>query len=469
MSISCGNCKSCYETVDQIRACCTRPPRRHAANRQRRIGISGVVVPRLAAAVLLVVGLLASESTGRARAEVAPTDSPSSANHVSAAGITSGNLEWIKTVPFGAMSPSGRKVGRYFYATDWVRGLVIFDVSTPEHPTEVGALPLVDPKAHVAENEDLATNGRIALISRLGDEHYISGDHHVHPLSVLYIVDVSDKTAPRVIAEVPGAGDHTYECLFDCTWAYGAVGGHIVDLREPTKPRLSTENWHDGLGLASVNPAHDVFEVRPGLALTGSLPATLLLDVKDPENPVKLAESKGHSAAFHQVNWPNQGDDRFVLGGNEGIAPSASARCEVTREENEALNLEIGFQTWNASDWRKHGFTFADHYLPENGNYLDGDPAVSVGGLYGNGGCTAHYFDPHPSFRDGGLVAHSTWGNGMKLLEVASSDGKITEAGFFLPHAGNIVSAYWITPRIVYTIDAQRGIDVLRYVGKLPT
>lgn len=94
--------------------------------------------------------------------------------------------------------------------------------------------------------------------------------------------------------------------------------------------------------------------------------------------------------------------------------------------------------------------------VPGNGIYADGQPAVS--GYYG---CSAHWFEQHPDFKDGGLVALGFYGHGVRFLDV-SSRGKIEEIGYFLGWGANTSAAYWITDDIVYTVDMHRGIDVLR-------
>ena len=45
--------------------------------------------------------------------------------------------------------------------------------------------------------------------------------------------------------------------------------------------------------------------------------------------------------------------------------------------------------------------------------------------------------------------------------------GKISDEGWFIPHAGNSAAVEWVTKDIVYAIDLQKGFDVLRYNGKL--
>ncbi len=57
------------------------------------------------------------------------------------------------------------------------------------------------------------------------------------------------------------------------------------------------------------------------------------------------------------------------------------------------------------------------------------------------------------------------YNSGTRFLEV-NSKGKIEEVGWFLPHAGGTSGAYFIDKKIVYAVDYQRGLDILRFTGK---
>jgi hypothetical protein len=46
-----------------------------------------------------------------------------------------------------------------------------------------------------------------------------------------------------------------------------------------------------------------------------------------------------------------------------------------------------------------------------------------------------------------------------------NSEGKVSEAGYFLPWRGSTSAAYWVTEEIVYSIDYERGLDILRFAG----
>ena len=51
--------------------------------------------------------------------------------------------------------------------------------------------------------------------------------------------------------------------------------------------------------------------------------------------------------------------------------------------------------------------------------------------------------------------------------DITDGKGAITESGHFRAAGTNASAAYWITDKIVYAIDYQRGFDVLQYNGKV--
>ena len=55
--------------------------------------------------------------------------------------------------------------------------------------------------------------------------------------------------------------------------------------------------------------------------------------------------------------------------------------------------------------------------------------------------------------------------HGTRFLRV-SSKGKISEVGYFLPAGGSTSAAYWVGRNIVYAVDYNRGLDILRFTGK---
>lgn len=341
-------------------------------------------------------------------------------------GVGSDNIEWIKNIGISFDGVGGRLVGNYFYTNDQHK-MMILDVSDPLNPVLTGFIPM--PQEVILSREDIDTNGKIMVLPQTSQG--------------LHVIDVEDKANPTILATVPG-NQHTQSCILDCTWAYGS-DGNIHDLRDPSKPRLLERKWSDGKPSGN---GHDVTEVAPGMVLTATQPMMLLDARKNPTNPKLLALGSNEDFRFiHSVLWPRNGKDDFILAGGETLVP----RCN---ERNGA------FMVWDASKWKKtRTFTMVDEYRMQNGTYTDGSPAVNPVG------CSSHWLEPHPKFKNGGLVAAAFFDHGTRLIDV-SGTGKITEVGYFMPWGGSTGAVYWITDEILYAVDYTRGIDILRYTGK---
>jgi hypothetical protein len=352
---------------------------------------------------------------------------------------SSPNVEHLGSIPSeGTSATGGRLVGDYFYVTGW-NSISIYDVSDPVRPRLMSKTTF----PFRFENEDVATNGKILLFS----DFATTGS--------LYVYDVRDKRRPRLIAELAGAGRHTMTCLYGCDWAYGSyslagpagpmTGGGTVDLRRPGSPRL-TGDW-TGDGVLPSRRVHDVFEVSPGRVLTASDPMKLLDLGGGVNRPRVLASGTNEGERLHTVLWPRQGRDKFVMSSFE---TNATPRCEAGSG---------AFKTWDASRWSQTGrFTEIDSFSLSNGTLADGSPPANVLG------CSPHWFEPRPGFRDGGVVALAAYDHGTRFLHIDGRGG-IREIGHFLGSGSEASAAYWITDRIVYTVDYARGIDIVRFKG----
>jgi LVIVD repeat len=343
-------------------------------------------------------------------------------------GVASGNVEHLATIPFDAgMATGARLVGKHLYVAG-SKSFSIYDVSKPADPQRLSTTPI----GFQFANEDVDTNGKLMLLS----------DDTVQ--DKLHVWDVSDKSSPEKLAELSDMPDHTFSCVLRCKWAYGA-GGTIVDLRNPSAPKHAG-NWdpfQPGFGF-------DVTEVAPGLILTASRTIKLLDARKNPAQPKEIALGyTNDERLIHSNRWPRKGLDKFFL--VQGETPFSG-----TCDQNSGA-----FMTWDASRWRKtRTFTMIDEYRVKNGTFTDGNPPAGVFG------CTNMWFDDHPRFRNGGMVASAFFEHGTRFLNV-SRKGKVKEVGHFMPAAGSTIATYWITDRIVYAIDVTRGIDILRFKGAL--
>ena len=373
-------------------------------------------------ALLLTTLLLAAAAAAPSSASV-----PELAYGPSHGGLSTDNVEFIRHIPLATNGVGGRMIDGWFYANDQNK-IMIFDTSTPEDPQLTGVLPM--PQEWLLSREDLDGNGEILVVPNT-----VSG--------TLYIVDVEDKSNPTIISQLNGAQSHTSSCVLNCRWVYNS-NGQIIDLRDPAKPKLMKEKWGEGMPASS---GHDVEEVAPGLVLTATQPIMLLDARKDPLNPKLLATGSNKDGRFiHTARWPG-GKDKFLLMAGE---TNFKVRCD---------QASAAFMTWDASQWKRtKTFTMIDEYRMSNGTHVDGSPPANLS-------CSTHWHEAHPTFNDGGIVAAAFFEHGTRFIDV-SSKGKIKEVGWFLPHAGSTSAVYWINKEIVYTLDYNRGIDVLRFNGK---
>ncbi|HJR44163.1 MAG TPA: hypothetical protein VJ927_01015 [Actinomycetota bacterium] len=345
-------------------------------------------------------------------------------------GLSTDNVEWIRHIPLATNGVGGRLIDGWFYANDQNKIMIWNVKDDPENPTLEGFLPM--PQEWLLSREDLDGNGNILIVPN-------------NPAGVLYVVDVEDKTNPTIVSEVPAGNSHTSSCVLECQWVYNSNGA-IIDLRDPTKPKMMKEKWGDG---KPANNAHDVEEIAPGIVLTATQPIMLLDARKDPRKPKLLAVGGNEDGRFiHTPRWPNNGKDDFLLMAGETV---------INRTCSES---SAAFMTWDATRWKEtKTFTMIDEYRMRNGTHVDGSPPMSVS-------CSTHWHEAHPSFRNGGLVGAAFFEHGTRFLDI-SSKGKIKEIGWFLPHAGSTSAVYWITDRIAYTLDYNRGIDIIKFTGKI--
>ena len=388
-------------------------------------------------------------------------------NQVGADYVASDNVQFIRSLKLAADGVGARVVGNYLYVTS-TKDLEIYDISTPADPQLMGTLTL-DVEF---ENEQVPTDGAVLGIS--GQTPSLTGAGvcpSFYPTSssgCLVIFDVRDKAHPTQVAAVQGAGDHTSTCILNCTYMYGSAGS-ITDLRgvlgaSHTATKLST-NWIAYLkskGYPFYASCHNQKEVRSGIILTACDPMYVLSVRKQDGASVtapKVLGSANYLSApddqkrfVHSGEWAQGGTDRIMLSGGE------------TNFQPECGDLNGAFATFLVGGTSsKPTFTFADQVRPVAGNYLDGNPPQGSFHL----GCSVHWFEPQPSFKNGGVVAMASYENGTRFKKI-DPDGKISEVGFFEPLGGSTSAPHWAADgRTVYAIDYQRGIDVLRWNGPL--
>ena len=397
--------------------------------------------------------------------------------------VSSDNLELVDRIKTVGDGVGAKLVGDHLYVTS-TKSLSIFDIAkTPEKPQLIGGLTL----DIEFENEEVPTNGKILGISgQIGckdptNANVVTDNPLVgnQPTSTdeatgcLSLYDVSNPAAVKFIRSVSGAGYHTSACILDCQYFWGDDGA-VTDARKPAEAKV-IGNWTAALPKRDYdkNPntapttfaqgCHHIREIQPGI-IFGSCQPLFIFSVRPEDGgsitkPVILGEgqTKDIGRFIHSNQWPRNGTDKFALAGGE---TNANPECDDT--ENTAAFMvfdALGAIDGNGGFKRPGVLSMISEVRPKNGNYFDGNTP------YNGLGCSVHWFQHHPQFRNGGAVALAEYENGTRLLQITST-GKIVEQGFFLPMGGSTSAPHWHpNGKVIYNIDYTRGVDVLRYKG----
>jgi hypothetical protein len=362
---------------------------------------------------------------------------PAHADDPLPAGVTSADVEHVRHVPIRGGATSAEVVGKRLYVVGWST-LAIFDVSDPADPKPLSEVPLGFQFPH----EDVDTNGRVLVLA----ETTLAGApprpaDAVPAVARFHVWDVRDPRNPREVATLASNGDRSLTCVFNCAYAYGA-SGTILDLADPANPRV-VGNWGTGKPAAR---GFDVTEVAPGRVLTATRPMMLLDARDDPLAPALVATGEDNVRTAHATQWPSGGHDRFML---SSVETFGKPRCDADSGP---------LITWDAASAAAGTIEIVDELRLSNGTAADGRPVAN------KLACSAHAFDAHPDFRDGGIVALGHFDHGTRFVRVGP-DGRMSEVGWFMPTSGQTFQARWASEEVVYGLDLERGIDVLRYTG----
>lgn len=368
-------------------------------------------------------------------------------------GWVSGNVDYVDTVPFDAVSGSSAKLHRNTLYVTTFRSFSIYDVTDALKPELLSTTPL----GVQLFNEQPDTNGKILLLAN----DTKSVDAGVDPLRLrgvgaLDIWDVTDKKNPRQLASLAlPKREHIWTCVLDCEYAYGA-GGSIVDLSDPANPKIVADWVEQTQAPLTTTTIHTIEEVAPGQVLTGSAMVYYLDAREDPTRPQVLAQVKptltvpgapsNPTSLPAHVDWPNAGTGQFML---MSMETPLAGQCD----ENSG-----GFRTYDTTNWEStQRFTLADEYVftDNPGTYTNGRAAHHVWG------CSAYSMGAAEHFETTGQVAVAWFEDGVRLLRVAA-DGTIDEIGGFLPLGGSSATPIWRNDEVIYTIDMYRGIDILK-------
>jgi hypothetical protein len=395
--------------------------------------------PRVAATIAFSLAILVGAPAGAARAVSDPTGL-----------LASDNVSLLTSIPnpgaIGARFRDG-----VMYVTS-LAGLTTYDITTPASPRLIGTLPL----PHF-ENEDVDLGGNILLISNDAAES----------TGILYVIDITNPAAPTLLSTMQMGGNplfagpgHTASCIRDCrfAWVTDNAGIRVIDLRDPAHPvNLGTFETPAGGDVVT----HDVQVDTKGLAWVVGFGGTAAYKLPRKYDGTGLGtlvaktDPTGNSTYFDEFGLGDGGNPNDFIHHNSFRRKSVVL---VTEEDytRPGCRGAGSFQTWKLPATRGglptgEDMTLLDQWTTE----LLADTAAPAAV------CSAHYFDVR-----GDVVAQGWYEQGVRFLDV-SNPSNIRQIGFFVPPNSATWGAYFAptdpSGRIVYSVDASHGIDVLEF------
>ena len=156
---------------------------------------------------------------------------------------------------------------------------------------------------------------------------------------------------------------------------------------------------------------------------------------------------------MHSARWPRKGRDKFALIGGE---TNFTGQCDGANGE---------FRTYSAQRvLKRKSKTFdgpvarhaARRQRPVRRRQADRQPPRLLRPLVPGA----------PDLQDGGLVALSEYEDGVRFLQIKPATARSSEQGFFAPLGGSSSSPKWARKDdVVYSLDYDRGIDIIRWQG----
>jgi hypothetical protein len=386
-------------------------------------------------------------------------------------GFMSDNVTWAGYLPLESPAVSARviKVGNQtrFYVSN-MKGLTIYDVTSPAAPVELGRFVLPH-----SQNEDIevSADGTRAIISADG---CLFVCFEANP--GIHVIDTSD---PKNMEKVGfhDEGHHTSTCAdATCSVLYGSEGSTFTISADGTTVTKLGTGWRTYINSAdqevkcAVSGAHDMVRDASGLISIDSSPRCIIDPRQDPLKPVVVNRSlvPGSKQLAYQHNSVRPRADQWVPRDPE--APDYSDPALRPGElliGNGETNLQArcnGSTNGPIATWSMRNFDQGQAmqvlkvFRPSvNGTYSDGNPAANVFG------CSGHYFEERDN-----ILAAAWFEHGTRFISVNPTNGQMTEVGFFQPVVGAAGSAYWIDDEYVYVTDYERGVDILRFNRTAP-
>jgi hypothetical protein len=379
------------------------------------------------------------------------------------AQFQSSNVSVLGKLPqsAGAIGARFSADGNTMYVSS-ATGLQIYDVSQPEAPKQLSQLPL----PHF-ENEDVDL-GRDTVV--------ITNDPSFSGVGVIYLIDVSDPSAPVLRSTLPTSDQtqngHIANCIAGCDYLYTTgtnEGLAVYDIRDLSAPKFVKTIALPGGGFT-----HDVHVDALGVAWVTGEDGTFGFDVSDPLNPLLRYRSDpsitntggglpGDDGSgpldFLHHNMLRTSIDMDDAGQLSAAAPGQGNVLAITEEDyaKPTCKGQGSIQTWRITDKLNPDGSLKLELLDLWTTELN-ELVNATGRSPATGNCSAHWFD-----EQGGLLAQGWYDQGVRFLDL-SNPRDIKQVAYYAT-TGTFWAAYFApkdpTHGTVYGLDVTSGIDVL--------
>ena len=368
------------------------------------------------------------------------------------------------------------------------------------------------------EDMDVDNKRKLALLSR--DRRAYRGSTSRSPgdpdpngatnIAGVYVIDAKNPADLKLLSFEQLPTGHTTSCINDCEWLWtggpapttaqeqaGWLGGRpiiVTDLRDPRNPVGYPQKPVDLFRQDGVTAyAHDVDVDEAGIAWVAGLGGTRGYHTKGlhwdpvqrklrwatPLDPVPYAGgglspqttsekfnpgvsrlsplSDGNAGGWMHNSWRPVGKDaprdpryktgQLLLGTEEWFGPASNACREEGKFTISSLKGSYNGEGWRSTPEKPFRMQAVGSWAP----------ADNEGTTYPTtGSCSAHYFDV-----DGSLVTYAWYGQGTRFLDISDPEKPI-QVAYYRPDGGNVWASY-LHDGYIYTADAARGVDVLRF------
>ena len=384
-------------------------------------------------------------------------------------GFMSDNVTWAGYLPLESPAVSGRvvKVGAQtrFYVSN-MKGLTIYDVTSPAAPVELGRLVLPHSQN---EDMDVSADGSRAIISADG---CLLVCFEASP--GIHVIDTSNPASPVKVG-FHSEGHHTSTCAdAACSVLYGSEGSTFTISADGRTVTKVSPGWMQFIKTqtptCSITGSHDMNRDASGLISVDSGPRCIIDPRVNPLEPsvVNRSAVPGSKNLAYQHNSFRPRADQWVARNpaaadydDPALRPGemliGNGETNLAPRCNGTTNGPIA--TWSMKNFDQgQTMQVLKVFRPSvNGTYADGNPAVNVLG------CSGHYFEERDN-----ILAAAWFEHGTRFIKVNPTNGEMQEVGYFQPVVGSAGAAYWINDEYVYVTDYERGVDILRFDRTAP-